>query len=448
MTVPSEKDVVAAWQSQIRNSVVLTTEQGESVEVVYPGRRNDGWGADFKDAVIATGGQLRKGDIEVHVKSSDWRSHRHHLNPDYNRVILHVVMWRDDEVTTTLYNGSAVPVIALRADKQALAESRPATLHPSAPVIPCAGGISGRTMEALAEFLDGAGDERFLAKAAGFQADLTRTSASQALYRGIMGALGYSRNKVPFLEMAERLPLAVLEAVAGEATSDEECLVRLQARLLGTAGLLPSQRGSSCRQEISTNRYVRSVERLWSSCHQGREMSPNVWHLSCTRPYNSPLRRLVAMSYLVTRYRDEGLLPGLLDRRTGSNPFLLDGRQLEEGLMVTADGYWACHFDFGVTSLAASPTILGKGRVSDIIVNVLLPLTFARSEADGRPELVSTVMGLYKQHPRLSDNALVKHMMSQLGVGHRIVNSARRQQGLLHIYRTLCTQGRCDLCCR
>ena len=87
----SEKDVVAAWQSRIRSGVALTTEQGEPVEIVYPGRRNDGWGADFQDAVIATGGRLKKGDIEVHVKSSDWRLHRHHLNPDYSRVVLHVV---------------------------------------------------------------------------------------------------------------------------------------------------------------------------------------------------------------------------------------------------------------------------------------------------------------------------------------------------------------------
>jgi len=77
----SEKDVVTAWQSQIRNGTVLTTEQREPVEIVYPGRRNGGWGADLQDAVITTGGQLKKGDIEFHVKSSDWRLHRHHLNP-------------------------------------------------------------------------------------------------------------------------------------------------------------------------------------------------------------------------------------------------------------------------------------------------------------------------------------------------------------------------------
>ena len=446
--VHSEKEVVAAWQSQIRSGAVLTTEQGEPVEIVYPGRCNNGWGADFQDAVIDIGGRLKKGDIEVHVKSSDWRLHRHHLNPDYNRVILHVVMWHDDEAATSLCDGSMVPVIVLRDGRQALVERQSARLHPSALAMPCAGGISGRTIEALAEFLDRAGDERFLAKAARFQVDLTQASASQALYRGIMGALGYSRNKVAFLELAERLPLAALEAVAGGTIPDEECLAQLQARLLGTAGLLPSQRCGARHRDTFNHPYVRSVERIWSLCYKGREMSPNEWHLSCTRPYNSPLRRLVAMSYLITRYRDKGLMSGLRDNSVVSTLSSREWRQLEEGLMVTADGYWAHHFDFGVVSLTSSPTILGKARASDIIVNVLLPFTFARGESEGRAELALAARGLYQQSPRLSDNALVRHMMSQLGIGHRIVNSARRQQGLLHIYRTLCTQGRCDLCCR
>ena len=141
--------------------MALTTEQGEPVEIVYPGRRNDGWGADFQDAVIATGGRLKKGDIEVHVRSSDWRLHRHHLNPDYSRVVLHVVMCHNDEADTGLCDGSTVPVVVLRADKQALVGRQSVPIHPSDPVMPCAGGISGRTIESLAELLDRAGDERF-----------------------------------------------------------------------------------------------------------------------------------------------------------------------------------------------------------------------------------------------------------------------------------------------
>ena len=168
--------------------------------------------------------------------------------------------------------------------------------------------------------------------------------------------------------------------------------------------------------------------------------------VSCTRPYNSPLRRLVAMSYLIMRHRKEGLLAGLWGRYVGSVPSCRDWRRMEEGLLVGANDYWGCHFDFGADSLTASPTVLGEGRASDIMVNVLLPFTYAWGQSTDRPELATAALGAYRDYPRLADNALLKHMRSQLRTGRRVVSSARRQQGLLHIYRTLCTQGRCGYC--
>ena len=105
----------------------------------------------------------------------------------------------------------------------------------------------------LAGFLDRAGDERFLAKAAEFRADLAQADSGQLLYCGIMGALGYSRNKVPYLELADRLPLATMESVVSGTASNKECITRLQALLIGTAGLLPSQRGDSSGQDRWTH---------------------------------------------------------------------------------------------------------------------------------------------------------------------------------------------------
>ena len=119
---------------------------------------------------------------------------------------------------------------------------------------------------------------------------------------------------------------------------------------------------------------------------------------------------------------------------------------MEEGLVVSADDYWGCYFDFGASSLTASPTVLGEGRASDIMVNVLLPFTCARGQSSGRPELATAALGAYRDYPKLSDNALLKHMRSQLRIGRPLVSSARRQQGLLHLYRTLCTQGWCERC--
>jgi len=87
-----ESLVVKIWQRLLLDGTELTTEEGESVKIIYPGRSNDDQGADFRDAVLTISGRLAIGDIEVHTKSSDWQAHRHQANPVYNRVILHVVM--------------------------------------------------------------------------------------------------------------------------------------------------------------------------------------------------------------------------------------------------------------------------------------------------------------------------------------------------------------------
>ena len=110
--------------------------------------------------------------------------------------------------------------------------------------MPCLKAAEHLTAGIIAECLDTAGEERFLAKFSQLEANLAQMEAGQYLYQGVMGALGYSKNKLPFLELARRLPFQALESVAQGNILEAEYLTRQQALLLGTAGLLPSQRQS------------------------------------------------------------------------------------------------------------------------------------------------------------------------------------------------------------
>ncbi len=120
--------------------------------------------------------------------------------------------------------------------------------------------------------------------------------------------------------------------------------------------------------------------------------------------------------------------------------------RLEEGLIVTSNGDWASHSDSGSGNRIRSQTLLGNRRAADIAVNMLLPFTFAWSKTSSQPELERKALGLYSNYPKLAVNAVEKHMKNQLGLSSRLVNTARRQQGLIQIYNTLCTQGECDRC--
>ncbi len=443
---PSESQIIRVWQHQLLDRTGLVTEDGEPIEIIYPGRINDDQGADFRDAVIATRRGLIKGDIELHVKSSGWQEHQHDRDVVYNRVILHVVMWHNTNRGTKLQNGGEVPILALQKYVK-IPVSQWSNLECSATTVnmPCLEVAQHLNTDIMAGFLDSAGEERFLVKATRFQRDLAKMGAGQSLYQGMMGALGYSRNKLPMLELARRLPLPILEQVTQGEMCDEEHLARQQALLLGTAGLLPIQRQDRHQGNRLGDKWIDKLERLWTSSHHTEAMSPNAWHLFKVRPNNSPICRLVAMSYLILRYRGKGILEGLVSL-VKEVPASRGYHRLEKGLVVTTSDYWVSHFDFVSGSRTKSPTLLGRGRAADIIVNVLLPFTLAWSQFTSQPELGRKAFDLYHHYPRLAVNSVERHMAEQLGLSKGWVNSAQRQQGLIHIYNTLCIQGRCSDC--
>ena len=87
-----------------------------------------------------------------------------------------------------------------------------------------------------------------------------------------------------------------------------------------------------------------------------------------------------------------------------------------------------------------------KRYATHIIVNVLLPFAAAWGRLTSRTGLAVKALDLYRRYPRLCENTVERHMVNQLKISRYLVNSAQRQQGLIHIYKTLCAQGRCCDC--
>ena len=430
----TEKQVLKIWEDSLQGRQDLQTEDNKPVRVVYPGRRNDGRGADLKDAVIAAGQQHLKGDIEVHVKSSSWWSHHHHLDPAYNRVVLHVVYHNDRGNEIELQNGASAPTLALDSYIRVNKNPTPCLM------IPCRNIFYRGNIESLGRILDGTGEQRFLARAATFQTELSAGEAGQLLYREIMTALGYSKNKQPMAKLAGRLPLRKL-VVASSEIPDNDYLARCQALLIGAAGLLPSQRGGIFPACAQMDDWEARLENLWANSGERAGMSAADWCFFKVRPGNHPVRRLSAMSYLLLRNRQKGLLSGLQEalREATVEKSIYS---LEQALLAVPDSYWGCHLDFGVTPLGPVPALIGKGRASAIVINVLLPFAYATGPAGQREK----IMSIYRFYNAPAENSLVTHMRKQLGISRPFIATARRQQGLIHLYKTFCSQGRHEEC--
>ena len=430
----TEQQVTKAWQSLLNTGCKLQTERGQSLRVIYPGKTSDTPGSDFQDAVIKVNRHLLKGNIELHVKSSDWHKHEHDRNPIYNGVILHVALQHDDAGEIKTQDGTVIPAIAIGR----YLESNPAAAVLSQ--VPCAGaGIN--SPEVLLAIIDNAGLARFYEKAARFHNYLPQQAAGQVLYSGIMTALGYARNQEPFRRLAERVPLNILESAVPENNRDDESLVLL----LGTAGLLPSQRPQIEYSPLEDYVYVNELERIWAGMQQIDVMAFNDWHPFRVRPSNSPLRRIAGMSHLIRRYHVKGLLAGLKELVIAT-PVGKTNSYLEAGLMAVDDGYWSSRYDFGKGYPGLSKWLIGQSRAADIVINVLLPFTYAWGEDNGLKELAEKALTIFCSYPSLETNTLERHMKAQFGLKSTQVNSAQRQQGLLHLYKKWCTQGRCKEC--
>jgi hypothetical protein len=413
-----ERLLVRIWSRQLISEESLITGSGEKVQVIYPGKENRGSGPDFLGAVIATEGGVLVGDLELHLKASDWRSHGHHRDPGYNEVILQVV-W-DGEAPVVLQNGRTVPTLSLRRCLvSSLEEVRRWACLDMAPAEPCHDALCRLGDDETGRQLDEAGDERFRLKAGRFAVRMAEEPPSQVLYQGVMAALGYIRNKEPFQELACRLPLSVLENFCrGKPYSERLALLR--ALLLGMAGLLP--RGAA------------EWEWAWRCLGDREPLSLSRWHLFRVRPENHPARRLTGAAHLLARFRDEGLLEGVL-RLVGESRS--DIGRLEAGFIVAGEGYHS----------PGRRALIGQGRAREIVVNIALPFAFAWAEANYEASLAEAALWLYRIYPKSNENEITRGLTKLLGSkASGLVDSARRQQGLLHLDKTFCRQRRCDIC--
>ena len=83
------------WQHRLWDSAGLVTNDGRKISVIDTGLLNTDSGPDFFNAKINIGGEMWAGNVEIHLRASDWRRHHHDTDKAYDSVVLHVVA-KDD----------------------------------------------------------------------------------------------------------------------------------------------------------------------------------------------------------------------------------------------------------------------------------------------------------------------------------------------------------------
>ena len=433
---PKSRDIrevqVSEWWRSGAISTVVTTE-GRSLKVLYPGRPSPHAGPDFRDTLLITEeGELVRGDTEVHLRRRDWDGHGHRGDPRYGRVVLHLFMRGGGNAPkpSAMVQEAVLGEVPEHTDTLGNGAERSGSQHRAAPLE----RIESLPAADLEKALDQAGERRFLGMTCSFVRDLRGGDAQSALYAGIMEALGYSQNSAPMGLLARGLPLRSLREMAGPTGGP----FAVEAILLGAAGLFHRQLSLYPEQPDGMEGRYLGLEKTWEAAGAPEAVPEGMWSNAGLRPQNRPARRLAGAAALIVRYGYTGLLEGL------EGALQSGGAELERALVVEAREGESPGSE-GDRPGARPPALIGRSRAREIIINVLLPLYYARAHLLGDPALAERCRDLYRSLPPGQDNEVTREMKSLLGDSpdKRIpVKTARRQQGLIHLYRVLKGQAK------
>jgi hypothetical protein len=403
-----------AWRNAGLERASVRGRDGHSYRIVYGGKPGGSLGPDFTDAVVERDdGTVFRGDIEIHVRESDWRAHGHHTDPRYNGVVLHVVAADTNGRPALKATGSTIPLLALNwSAANASTAGPPNSTNP--PIFESPGG---RENPPLAE----AGLERFHSQAAGIALDIDAFGADQAIWLGVMGALGYPRNKRAFRAVATRLDW--------DMTSSCDSPAELERLLIRAAGLDDSMAEHRAENPDNPSR-PRPLRPTIARALRGT--APE-WVRPWGRPANAPGTRIKALAALVPIWTAKGGIARVaVDAVSNArNPRELAAIFRPEHLVDDKD-----------------VTVIGATRAAEIVVNVLLPFVLAiasrlREPSPNATHLKNQALVLYSTHPRLAENSVTKEAKVALGLSYTVpaITNARDQQGLIALYREMFRHG-------
>lgn len=408
--------------------------EGRAFAIVYPGRAGHGPGPDLRGAILSRDdGSLLTGDVEFHVRASDWMRHGHARDPRYSRVIAHVI-WRNDlPGPIARAPDPAVPLLTFE-----LSGIEPAILFhrlalPAPPCAPTHEWLRRQPADERVAFLDRLGDERLAEKSLRFGADLHAVGAEQTLHAGVCDALGYSQNRQPMRRLAEEMPDVVARSILAAAVDAEAAERALFEALCLAGGLGHSLDGG----------------------HPGA--AQGAWDLAASRPANRPERRLAGLARLLARDRHTSLLDRLITSFGGESR--LAARRLEAVFRVDRPSdhpivtvgtdsprsidYWLGHAAPNRPMPGGTMALIGASRARAIVANVALPVLLAVADQRGDDALAAAIWAIWPSVGAPGPNWILEEMRDVTEGIH--VGSARREQGVIALFRRCCSERRCDL---
>ena len=406
------------WRCDKLQGLRLTTTTSQDIIINSPGTLNMYAGPDFFNASVEVGGQLWAGNVEIHLKSSDWYAHHHEIDTNYDNVILHVV-WEDD-ITIFRRDGTQIPTLELKnyISSSFLAKYQELFQHFNPAFIHCEREFAKFEPFLMDNYLDRLYLER-LEQKSGLIVDLlhrTHNNWEAVLFVLMAKNFGGKINGEFFFQRAMQLDFSIIRKEGRDVGA-------LESLFFGHFGLLEERDCSDAyfQQLKSEYRYLQRKYQLTPLFGK-----PDFFGL---RPVSFPTIRLSQLANLYATHQN--LFSMLLEQE--------NLEKLYTSLQTKASTYWSNHYTFG--KISQNRTKMLSGDFMDLLIlNTLVPLKFCYAKrlgqdwSNGLIALVSEI--------KSEKNSIIKNFAA---LGSKSKN-ALESQAKIQLFTQYCTKNKCLQC--
>ena len=405
------------WQFKKFNTAHLVTTRGESISLLNSGYPNLNGGPDFFNAQLKIDEQIWAGNLEIHIKSSDWYVHNHEVDPAYDNVILHVVFEHDTDIFRK--DNSIIPTLELKAlIHQNVYQNYQKLLMTPKKWINCENDFAEVDDFLMSNWLERLYIERLERKSKTIE-ELLKASKNDwegVLFKLLAKNFGLKVNGDAFMSMANSFDFSIVRKLQSQP-------LQLEALYFGQLGLL---------EKNVENAYYLSLNNEYQFLKQKFNLSnDNVVPLQFfrLRPPNFPTIRLSQLAMLYHQHHN--LFTKLMTAETIE--------ALYELFHVSTSEFWNTHFTFEKTSRNSKKS-LTKSFVDLLLINTILPLRFCYQQHHGKQASESSLS--MARTIASEQNGIIKAFNNLKSIS----DSALTSQALIQLKTEYCDKNRCMNC--
>lgn len=395
----------------------IKTVNNELISVVSVGDYNQDAGPDFFNSQLRIGNQLWAGNVEIHVKSSDWFLHNHETDSNYDNVILHVVWEHDTDVFRK--DNSVIPTLELKpfVSKNAL-NNYEKLFSKFQKWINCEDDFSAIDDFVLKNWLERLFIERLERKSETIKQLLidSKNDWEAVLFKMLAKNFGLKVNGGAFLSVASSIDFSIIRKVQSKQMA-------LEALLFEQAGLLDDDIQDS---------YFLNLSQEYKFLNQKFKLSNQAVvpvQFFRLRPTNFPTIRLSQFSCLYNSNRN--LFSQIIEGKSKDEFYKL--------FIIEASTYWEKHYTFGKKS-KISKKKMTKEFIDLILINTIVPIKFSHALMTGK-QIESDIINLVQQIAS-EKNSIVE----KFNTIKPITSSALHSQSLIQLKNEYCSKNRCLHC--